>query len=260
MAGGIWLAGLALAMALNGPAGAAAPGVDDLKVAAGGGDADAAYRLGRAYKLGDGAPADLRKAERWFEKAARAGHGRAGAELGLVIHQQGRSADALPWLRKAAQAGDPRAQYTLGTILFAGTAVAADPAEAKAWMRKAERAGLPAAREALSVMSKSQPSPVPVLARGEAPAAAAIAAPKPPRAGAWQVQLGAFSVAANATGFWQQLRDSDGRGLQASFPVRGRLTLLRVGPFATRGEARRFCSGQRRQGRDCVEIAGAGEG
>ena len=243
-----------------------------LTAAAHSGDAEAAYRLGRAYKTGHGAPADLQSAERWFETAAKQGHAKAGAELGLVLHQEGRSVEALPWLRKAAEAGDPRAQYSLATILFAGEVVPADADAARGWMRKAARAGLPAATEALAIMSKPLPTQ-PALAGGERqppnsemeqnhrPALTPVAAetsraPAKPAvsagAGAWQVQLGAFSVASNATGYWNKLRNTDGRGLEASFPVRGGLTLFRLGPFANRAEAERFCLLQRKAGRDCV--------
>src|SRR5690242_19087033 len=38
------------------------------------GDADAAFNLGQAYRLGRGVPVDLAKAQSWLEKAARAGH------------------------------------------------------------------------------------------------------------------------------------------------------------------------------------------
>ena len=38
------------------------------------GDADAAFNLGQAYRLGKGVPTDLAAAQTWFERAARKGH------------------------------------------------------------------------------------------------------------------------------------------------------------------------------------------
>ena len=236
-------AGLVLALMFGAPPSVEAqPDIPALKSRAADGDAEAAYTLGRAYKLGDSVAADNHEAERWFARAARLGHAKASVELGLVLHQNGRSGEALPWLRKAAEAGDPRAEYTLGTILYAGKAVPADADQARRWMRKAAKAGLPAATEALAVMDGA----------ASAPAVAAVPLAVQAR---WQAQLGAFSVAANASAYWQKLRGSEASGLQASFPVRDGLTLLRVGPFASRGDARRFCATQRERGRDCMEVA-----
>lgn len=248
----------------------AEPALSALELRASNGNADAAYALGRAYKTGDGVAADSRVAERWFAKAAALGHAKAGAELGLVLHQNGKSAEALPWLKKAAEGGDARAQYTLGTIFYAGQAVPADAGQARRWMRKAAAAGLPAATEALAIMDKLPPvpmeePPVTVAVRSTQPAEkaaqkTALPAPLPTLAtGRWQAQLGAFSVAANASGYWRKLRNIEAAGLQATFPVRNGLTMLRVGPFASRIEARRFCTSQREQGRDCMEVAGGAE-
>ena len=251
MAGWSWLAAAALALSAA-AAGSAERSLDALRPEALGGDGEAAYRLGRAYKTGEGVPADLGEAERWFEIAARKGHAKAGAELGLVRYQSGKTAAALPWLRKAADAGDPRAQYTLATILFAGKGASMDPDGARLWMRKAAGAGLPAAKEAMAVMDK-QPE-VAALAperRQELPTKPF----SPISAGQWQVQVGAFAIAKNAHDYWRKLQDGKGRGLQASFPVRGRLTLLRLGPFADRETAGQFCTELRKIGRDCVEVA-----
>ncbi|HZU50580.1 MAG TPA: sporulation protein, partial [Sphingomicrobium sp.] len=53
------------------------------------GDADAAFNLGQAYRLGRGVPLDLAMAENWFEKAANAGHLDAETTLGLLLFQNG---------------------------------------------------------------------------------------------------------------------------------------------------------------------------
>ena len=47
------------------------------------GDADAAFNLGQAYRLGRGVPVNLSAAKTWLEKAARAGHLDAETTLAL---------------------------------------------------------------------------------------------------------------------------------------------------------------------------------
>ena len=49
------------------------------------GDADAAFNLGQAYRLGRGVPIDLATAQSWFERAARNGHLDAQTTLGLLL-------------------------------------------------------------------------------------------------------------------------------------------------------------------------------
>ena len=48
------------------------------------GDADAAFNLGQAYRLGKGVPLDLAQAQSWLERAARKGHVDAAAKRGLA--------------------------------------------------------------------------------------------------------------------------------------------------------------------------------
>ena len=53
------------------------------------GDADAAFNLGQAYRLGRGVPTDLAAAQTWFERAARKGHVDAQTTLGLLLFDTG---------------------------------------------------------------------------------------------------------------------------------------------------------------------------
>jgi hypothetical protein len=224
--------------------------IDQLRSGALGGDAEAAYLLGRAYKLGDLVPADNRQAERWFAKAAQLGHPKGGGEYGLVLLQNGKATEALPWLKEAAARGDPRAQYALATLLFNGRAVPADPTEARRWMSRAARAGLPAAVQALRIME--DPAGLAPPRRGyeivtiKAPTGAAIHTPR------WSVQLGAFANPENARRYWLQVRQ--GAPLEAAFPVIGGLTRVRVGPFLNAGQAQAYCSAQRKLKRACLEV------
>lgn len=116
------------------------------------GDADAQYNLAQAYKLGRGVPLNMTLAEQWYERAARQGHAEAGANLGLIMFQNGRRREAMPYIERAAAAGDPRAQYVLGTALFNGDVVAQDRARAYAMMSRAAADGLPPAVQQLQAM------------------------------------------------------------------------------------------------------------
>ena len=79
------------------------------------GDADAAFNLGQAYRLGKGVPLDLAQAQSWLERAARKGHVDAAATLGLLLFQNGNRVSGMRWLKAAAQAGEPRALLMVGT-------------------------------------------------------------------------------------------------------------------------------------------------
>src|SRR3990170_8505427 len=91
------------------------------------GDADAAFNLGQAYRLGRGVPADSGQAKRWFEAAARKGHLDAQVSLGLLLWDSGGRAEAMVWLKRAADRGEPRALLVIGTALFNGDDIKADP-------------------------------------------------------------------------------------------------------------------------------------
>lgn len=118
------------------------------------GDADAQYNLAQAYKLGRGVPLNMNLAEQWYERAARQGHEQAGANLGLILFQNGRRREAIPYIERAAAAGDPRAQYVLGTALFNGDNIARDWPRAYALMSRAAADGLPPAVQQLAQMEQ----------------------------------------------------------------------------------------------------------
>lgn len=122
------------------------------------GDADAQFNMGQAYRLGRGAPADNRIAQSWYQKAAAQGHELAQGNLGLLLYESGKRAEALPWIRKAAGRGDPRAQYVLGVELTNGDLVPRDFPRAYALMTRAASKGLPPAAKALEDMEKFIPA------------------------------------------------------------------------------------------------------
>lgn len=118
------------------------------------GDPDAQYNLAQAYKLGRGVPLNMTLAEQWYERAARQGHAEAGANLGLILFQNGRRREAMPYIERAAAGGDPRAQYVLGTALFNGDVVGRDWPRAYAMMSRAAADGLPPAVQQLQAMGQ----------------------------------------------------------------------------------------------------------
>src|SRR5919107_1283661 len=54
-----------------------------------GGDADAQFNLGQAYRLGRGVTINLSAAKTWFERAATSGHLDAQTTLGLLLFYNG---------------------------------------------------------------------------------------------------------------------------------------------------------------------------
>ena len=78
------------------------------------GDADAQFRLGVMYDIGQGVPQDEAKAAAWYKKAAEQGDADAQLNLGLM-YDNGRGVPqdevrAVAWYRKAAEQGNENAQ------------------------------------------------------------------------------------------------------------------------------------------------------
>src|SRR5437868_2019979 len=121
------------------------------------GDADAAFNLGQAYRLGRGVPTNLSAAKTWFERAARQNHVDAQTTLGLLLFQSGDQAEGLKWLKAAAEQGEARALLVYGTALFNGDGVAQDPVLGYAYVSRAAAQGLAPAKETLSQLDKLMP-------------------------------------------------------------------------------------------------------
>lgn len=124
---------------------------------AGAGDPDAMFNLGQAYRLGRGVPVDLQRAERFYARAAAAGHLQAADTYGLMLFQDGRHEAALPYVTDAARRGDARSQYLLGVAHFNGDLVAKDWIRAYALLILANDAGLPQAAPAITEMDQHIP-------------------------------------------------------------------------------------------------------
>jgi hypothetical protein len=122
-----------------------------------GGDADAAFNLGQAYRLGRGVPTNLSTAKSWFERAARQNHVDAQTTLGLLLFQNGDQLEGLKWLKAAAEQGEPRAMLVYGTALFNGDGVIQDPVLGYAYVSRAAAQGLAPAQETLAQLDKLMP-------------------------------------------------------------------------------------------------------
>jgi cell division septation protein DedD len=245
------------------------------------GDADAAFNLGQAYRLGKGAPLDLPRAQQYFETAARKGHVDAATTLGILLFQNGNRTGAMRWLRQAADAGDARAMLLYGTALFNGDGIARDPVRAYAFVSRAAAQGLVAARETLLELDETLPlkermegvalaktmvastAPAPAKAKSapkvEAkPASAPVAVPARPAAavpasGGWRIQLGAFGQRSTAEALFARLSGKMG-ARQAFYVPAGKVVRLQVGPYESRAAAAAACSAL--GGQACFPVPG----
>lgn len=236
------------------------------------GDADAAFNLGQAYRLGKGVSIDLAQAQTLFEQAARKGHVDAATTLGVLLFQNGNRTAAMRWLRQAAEAGEPRAMLLYGTALYNGDGVAADPSTAYAFVSRAAAQGLVPARATLAdldaamplaqrqqgiakarAMVGGKPAPVPVKRIAIADQPVTIAVPKlAPATGKWRIQLGAFGQRGTAEALFARLRGKLANRQAHYIPV-GNVVRLQAGPFASRAEASAACA--RLAGQACFPVA-----
>ena len=236
------------------------------------GDADAAFNLGQAYRLGRGVKVELARAQRWLEQAARAGHLDAQTTLGLLLFDSGDRSGAMRWLKVAAERGDARAMLIYGTALFNGDGVPSDRVLAYAFVSRAAAQGLQAAKSTLAELDKL----IPVAERRKGVAIAlANATKKPPKtvaakpapktgaakpatgaSGPWRIQLGAFGKSASAEALFRRLSASPPVAGRRSFLVpAGAVTRLQVGPFASRADAARACAALSARGQACFPVA-----
>ena len=245
--------------------------IDNWRPLAEKGDADAAFNLGQAYRLGRGVIVNLAAAQTWLDRAAKADHLDAQTTLGLLLFQNGNRAGGLRWLKIAAERGEPRAMLVYGTALYNGDGVPRDPTLAYAFVSRSAAQGLPPAKETLAEMDKV--IPVDIRQKGvalamekagakpaEKPATTAKADPpkaaptktapaKPATAttaaaggsGPWRIQLGAFGQRSSAEALYKKL---SGRlaGKQAFYIPANKVTRLQVGTYASRSAANAACA------------------
>lgn len=260
------------------------------------GDADAAFNLGQAYRLGRGVPVDLAKAQTWLEKAAHSGHLDAETTLGLLLFDSGNQKAAMGWLQKAAERGEPRAMLVYGTALYNGDGVLKDPLMAYVYVSRAAAQGLEPAKQTLEQMDSTLPLDIrrrgveialqkaaekpasgvkaanKVAAKPVMPAPAAkppvkvAAKPAPPATdaarevatgGSWRIQLGAFSQRSSAEALYRKLSGSAPvAGHPPIYVPAGAVTRLQVGGFASRAAASSACSSLSSKGQACFAVPG----
>jgi TPR repeat protein len=255
------------------------------------GDADAAYNLGQAYRLGRGVSLNLAVAQTWLERAANSGHVDAETTLGLLLFQNGNHTGGLRWLKAAADKGEPRALLVYGTALFNGDSVPQDAILGYAYVSRAAAQGLQPAKDTLAQLDQMMPvedrkkatalaiakaKSAPALASKSAaekpqkPAPAKTAAAKSPVAAAAKAAAKPATTtmpAAAASGSWRiQLgafgqrssaealfRKLSGKlaGRQAYYIPVGAVTRLQVGPFESKAAAEGAC---RSVGQACFPV------
>ena len=248
------------------------------------GDADAAFNLGQAYRLGRGVPLNLAAAQTWLERAARKDHLEAQSTLGLLLFDSGNRIGGLRWLKAAAEGGEPRALLVYGTALFNGDGVRRDPVLAYAYVSRAAAQGLAPAKATLEDLdrllpleqrqqgvavalskakakpdapaAKEKPAAAKPVAKASAPAAK-LKVPAAATSGAWRIQLGAFSKRASAEALFNRLASKGPvAGLTAYYVPVGAVTRLQAGPFASRAAAGSACAALAKSGQACFPVSG----
>jgi uncharacterized protein len=125
------------------------------------GDANAAFNLGQAYRLGRGVSQDVAKSVGFYEQAAKNGHVAAQGNLGTLLYFSAAPVQnrkkAVEWWHTAAQNGDNRAQYMLGVLYFNGDDVEKDWSKAYAYTSMAKDTGLKEAEASFTEMTRHMP-------------------------------------------------------------------------------------------------------
>ena len=108
-------------------------------------NAEAQYRLGICYYIGQGITQDYTKAVYWYTKAANQGHSNAQNSLAVCYENgQGVSQDyaqAFNLYKKAADQGNSDAQNNLGHCYYSGRGVDQDFKQAFKWFKKSANQG-----------------------------------------------------------------------------------------------------------------------
>ena len=125
---------LALAGALNNARAANSQEVQNLKIKAAAGDANAQLFLARAYDSGHGIRANIGEAAKWYEAAAQQGNAEAQNSIGsLYLSGEGVKKDpvsACEWFKKSAAQQNTRGIGNLGTCYDFGIGVEKDQVKA----------------------------------------------------------------------------------------------------------------------------------
>ena len=234
------------------------------------GDADAQFNLGQAYRLGRGVPTNLSPRRPGSSAPRNQGHVDAQATLGLLLFQSGDQAGGLRWLKGAARQGRATRAAGLRHRPVQRRRRHPGPGSGLRLVSRAAAQGLAPAKETLAQMDKILPLAdrkkgvaiaIANARKAPAPKSRTITV-KPPRraqagaagrsfgdcqaeararrrcrrapaqAGAWRVQLGAFSQKSSAEALFRKLSGSGAlAGRQAYYIPVGAITRLQAGPF-----------------------------
>jgi hypothetical protein len=118
--------------------------LEQIRLSAEKGDANAQFLLGNMYADGRGVVRDQQQAASWYRKSAEQGNA-AGQLYLAMMYLDGKSnqdqQQAASWIRKSAEQGNADAQYLLGMMYGEGRGVAKDQQQAASWILKAATQG-----------------------------------------------------------------------------------------------------------------------
>jgi len=125
----------------------------ELKAKADSGDAVTEFKLGMAYRTGNGVAPNDEMAYKWIRKAAEQGNADAENILG-TMYRLGEGAprdreEAVRWYQKAARGGSAKAMFNLATCHYNGDGVGSNEYTAYVWFLLAQESGDAAARDAV---------------------------------------------------------------------------------------------------------------
>ena len=121
--------------------------IDNIRMAAEGGNADAMYHMGYYSQYGIGVEKNTDVALDWYERSANAGFSLAQNKMGMIYYtgngEEQDYATALAWFTKSARNGYDQAQYMLGKMYSIGRGMEPDTAKAIRWLKKSVKGGHP---------------------------------------------------------------------------------------------------------------------
>lgn len=101
------------------------------------GYAPAQDKMGRAYQEGKQVPIDLKKAEKWYMRAALQGYMYAEDNLGALYSLNSNDDESLRWSFRAASKGHPAAQCRVASLLYKRAKNIDDVQAAITWLKRA---------------------------------------------------------------------------------------------------------------------------
>lgn len=186
--------------------------------------------------------------------------GTDGPQLAAAVPPAPRpvASDATMLPPAAARIPQPIPQTPVAPSVAAAQAALAEAGRVTGTQSPAEAGAsyIPVSPTAVSTPRPAVDQPVQVVAA--TPPAPKPAAPPPKTSvaatgGAWKVQLGAFSIKANADKLWAQLASkAELAGATKLLVAAGNLTKLQAGGYASKSAAQAACNALKRSGQSCI--------